>query len=164
MERNESWWKGSRGEWYVVAQGLLFALVILGPRTVAGLPAWSPQYSVVARLAGIALMMAGGALATAGLVGLGRRNLTALPYPRPESTLVVGGPYCIVRNPIYSGLIFAAFGWALWVNGWLTLGYALLLFVFFDIKSRREERWLAEKFPEYEAYQSRVRKLIPWVY
>jgi protein-S-isoprenylcysteine O-methyltransferase Ste14 len=77
---------------------------------------------------------------------------------------VVTGPYRLVRNPIYSGLIFGAFGYALWVNGWLTLGYALLLFIFFDIKSRKEERWLAEKFPDYGAYQQRVRKLIPWVY
>ena len=37
--------------------------------------------------------------------------------------------------------------------------YAMLLFIFFDIKSRREERWLARKFPDYAGYQQRVRKL-----
>lgn len=57
-----------------------------------------------------------------------------------------------------------AFGWGLWVHGWLTLGYALLLFVFFDLKSSREERWLREKFPGYDAYRRRVRKLIPFIY
>jgi protein-S-isoprenylcysteine O-methyltransferase Ste14 len=35
---------------------------------------------------------------------------------------------------------------------------------FFDAKARREERWLAEKFPEYAGYCRRVRRLIPWVY
>ncbi|RPI93163.1 MAG: isoprenylcysteine carboxylmethyltransferase family protein, partial [Chloroflexi bacterium] len=45
-----------------------------------------------------------------------------------------------------------------------TLIYAGLLFVFFDIKTRREERWLARKFPEYAGYQQRVRKLIPFIY
>ena len=54
--------------------------------------------------------------------------------------------------------------WALLVQGWLTLGYAALLFVFLDFKSRREEQWLAEKFPAYGDYQRRVRKLIPFVY
>jgi protein-S-isoprenylcysteine O-methyltransferase Ste14 len=60
--------------------------------------------------------------------------------------------------------VFAAFGWDLRANASLTLGYALVLFVVFDIKSRREERWLADKFPEYAAYQRRGRKLVPWMY
>jgi protein-S-isoprenylcysteine O-methyltransferase Ste14 len=158
------WWKGTRGEWYVVIQGFLFALVILGPRGLPGLPAWRAPYAGIASTVGLVLMVAGGTLAVAGLFGLGRNNLTALPYPLPESTLVVSGPYRIVRNPIYSGLIFGAFGYALRTNGGLTLGYALLLFVFFDVKSRREELWLVERFPEYAAYQQRVKKLIPWVY
>ena len=81
-----------------------------------------------------------------------------------NATLVVAGAYRLVRHPIYSGLAAMAFGWGMWVHGWLTLGYALILFVFFDCKSRREERWLREKFPEYAAYQRRVRKLIPFVY
>ena len=108
-------------------------------------------------------MVAGAALAAASLLRLGS-NLSVLPYPKDGADLVVTGPYRIVRNPIYSGLILAAFGWGLWVNGLLTLIYALLLFVFFDVKSRLEERWLAEKFGGYAAYQRRVRKLIPWVY
>jgi protein-S-isoprenylcysteine O-methyltransferase Ste14 len=164
LNRPAPWWKNTRGEWYVVAQGLLFLLVAFGPHTAPAFPAWTAPYAALASAIGLVLMLAGGALAVAGLLGLGRENLTALPYPRDESTLVVTGPYRLVRNPIYSGLIFGAFGYALWVNGWLTLGYALLLFIFFDIKSRKEERWLAEKFPDYGAYQRRVRKLIPWVY
>ena len=31
----------------------------------------------------------------------------------------------------------------------------------FDAKSRREEAWLAERFPEYPLYRRRVAKLIP---
>ena len=43
-------------------------------------------------------------------------------------------------------------------------GGAGVLLVFFDLKSRREEVWLAEQFTDYEAYRSRTRKLVPWVY
>ncbi len=57
-----------------------------------------------------------------------------------------------------------AFGWAFWVHSWLTIGYAVLFLVFFDVKSRLEERWLKERFSGYDAYQKRVRKLIPFVY
>jgi hypothetical protein len=33
------------------------------------------------------------------------------------------------------------------VQGWLALGWACLLFAFFDLKSRREEVWLLARFP-----------------
>ncbi|GAM11357.1 putative protein [Geobacter sp. OR-1] len=155
----ESKWKGARGEWYVVAQMALFALVIFGPRSVT---AWPRPYSGFALLAGALLMVEGVLLAATGTVNLGR-NLTPLPRPKDDTELVMTGAYRLVRHPIYSGLISMGFGWGLWVQSWLTLGYALLLYLFFEIKSNREERWLMEKFPEYAAYRQRVKKLIPFV-
>ena len=86
------------------------------------------------------------------------------PFSHKTKILVTIGPYALVRHPIYSGLILAAFGVGLVVHGWLTLAYALTLLLFFDIKSRREERWLSGKFSGYDAYRKRVRKLIPWLY
>jgi protein-S-isoprenylcysteine O-methyltransferase Ste14 len=41
---------------------------------------------------------------------------------------------------------------------------AILLLVLFDIKARREERWLEAKFSGYTTYKERVKKLIPFVY
>jgi len=35
---------------------------------------------------------------------------------------------------------------------------------FFDLKSRREEIWLAEQFAEYGSYRARTRRLLPWLY
>jgi protein-S-isoprenylcysteine O-methyltransferase Ste14 len=157
------WWKGTRGEWYVVAQVGLFALVLFGPRNLPGAAQWPDPYALVATVAGAALALVGGALSLAALLRLGP-NLTPLPFPKDGSVLVESGPYSIVRHPIYSGLVFAAFGWALVVHGGLTLIYALALFLFFDIKSRKEERWLCGKFPEYGDYQRRVRKLVPFLY
>jgi protein-S-isoprenylcysteine O-methyltransferase Ste14 len=164
MAPRAPWWKGERGEWYVVAQVFLFALVAFGPRTLPGLPPWRPPFTELGTILGMALMPLGAALSLGGLVRLGS-NLTPLPYPRDCSNLVESGPYAIVRHPIYSGLILGSFGLAFWVHGWLTLGYAAILFAFFDIKSRLEERWLAEKFGEpYLEYRRRVHKLIPWLY
>jgi protein-S-isoprenylcysteine O-methyltransferase Ste14 len=90
--------------------------------------------------------------------------LTAVPYPKDEGMLIETGPYRLVRHPMYCGGILISLGWALWVHSWLTLGYVMVLFVFFDIKSRCEEHWLKAKFSDYAAYQKRVRKLIPFVY
>ena len=74
------------------------------------------------------------------------------------------GAYRLVRHPIYSGIFFAAMGWGVWLHSWPTIGYALILFMVLDLKARLEERWLREKFPGYDAYRKRVRRLIPFVY
>ncbi|MBI1922245.1 MAG: isoprenylcysteine carboxylmethyltransferase family protein [Geobacter sp.] len=157
------WWKGSRGEWYLVVQAALFLLVIFGPRSWPGVPEWGARYGWLASVVGGTVFLAGSLLAAAGALKLGRK-LTPLPKPRDNAELVVTGAYRIVRHPIYSGLAFMAFGWGVWLHSWLVIGYALLLFIFFDIKSRREERWLMDKFPEYSAYRRRVYKLIPFIY
>ena len=154
--RPARWWKGHRGEWYVALQAVFLALVAFGPRG----PAWQLP---ALRGAGIALIATGALLALLATRRLGR-NLTPLPHPKDDGTLVETGPYAWVRHPIYCGLILAAFGWALVVQDWLTLVYSALLFVFFDIKSRREEAWLSARFPAYADYRRRVRKLIPFIY
>lgn len=99
----------------------------------------------------------------AGLVRLGR-GLTPLPYPKDGAELVQTGAFALVRHPMYAGGLVLGVGWALHVQGWLTLGYVAALFVFADVKSRREEKWLVERYPAYATYQRRVRKLIPFVY
>jgi protein-S-isoprenylcysteine O-methyltransferase Ste14 len=156
-------WKGARGEWLVVGQLALMALVFFGPRTVDGWPEWAAPIPRVWPVAGSALIIAGGTLLFAGLFRLGR-GLTPLPYPKDGADLIQTGPYALVRHPMYSGGLVLALGWALVVHGWLTLVYVVVLFVFLDAKSRREERWLSEKYSAYAAYQRRVRKLIPFVY
>ena len=155
------WWRGARGEWYVVAQFGLFALVAFGPRTWPGWPRIPDAFG--ARVASIALLAAGFLLMLAGILRLGSK-ITPLPLPVEAAELHTGGPYRIVRHPMYAGAILMAFGWALHARGWLTVGYAAILFAFFDLKTRREEKWLCEKFSGYAAYRKRVRKLIPFIY
>lgn len=157
-------WRGRHGEWYVVGQLVFFGVVILGPRTLPGLPQWPASLAAISVMVGAASMVAGVCLLIAGVYGLGFRNLTPLPYPRERATLVQTGPYAIVRHPIYASGILLAYGWAFAVRGWLTLVYATCLLIFLDIKAAREERWLTEKFAEYPGYQRRVRKLIPFIY
>jgi protein-S-isoprenylcysteine O-methyltransferase Ste14 len=157
------WWKGARGEWLVVIQIALMALVFFGPATANGWPQRPFPLPMLVSYAGAALIFMGGALFMAGASALGP-NLTPLPHPKGEATLVRTGAYRFVRHPIYAGGILLAFGWALLRQGWLTLIYAAVLLVFLDFKSRREERWLIERFPEYRDYRRRVRKLLPFLY
>jgi len=98
-----------------------------------------------------------------GVLSLGS-NLTAVPYPKEEAVLVVSGAYRFVRHPIYSGIILGSLGWSLLTNSLLALFLTLVLFIFFDVKSRREEQWLKDKYTNYPSYQKQVRKLIPLIY
>ena len=152
-----------QGWGYLVVQAALFALLLFGPRTMHGMNEWVPPLALSGSVAGCVLIIAGFVLAVAGVVYLGR-NLTPLPAPKKSSTLVVSGVYRLVRHPIYSGILCMAFGWGLWVHSWLTLGYASILFIFFDVKSGYEELLLLQKFPEYAEYRSRVKKLFPFIY
>jgi protein-S-isoprenylcysteine O-methyltransferase Ste14 len=77
---------------------------------------------------------------------------------------VTHGAYGFVRHPIYSAVIIGAAGLGLITENWLRLAITVLLVIFFDSKARVEERWLEEKYPNYAAYKTRVKKLIPWVY
>jgi protein-S-isoprenylcysteine O-methyltransferase Ste14 len=158
-----AWWKGERGEWYVVTQLALFALVAVGPRTLPWLPTWPALLGTIATALGALLMLAGGGFLLAALLKLGR-NLTPLPFPKDDGALVETGPYRWVRHPIYAAAIALAFGWALCLQAPLTFAYAVALFVLFDLKSRREERWLCAKYAGYGDYQKRTRRLIPFVY
>lgn len=158
----DPWWKGTRGEWYVVLQFVLFGLLFTAP-FVWPTPGWPSPWGMAARVAGVLFGLVGIALIAGGLRNLGA-NLTAVPHPKDDAYLVQDGAYRYVRHPIYSGIIFGGFGWALLMNSWPALLVAAVLFVFFDVKTRREERFLAAKFPDYDAYRGRVRKLVPFIY
>ncbi len=157
------WWKGSRGEWYVVVQFIFIMLAVVGPRSWPGVPEWRPPFVLVGTVAGWILLCSGSVLAAAGFSRHGL-DLNILPRPRDDARLIQTGAYRLVRHPIYSGLFFAFLGWALKLHSSPAVVYSLLLFVILDIKARAEERWLMEKFPEYAAYRRRVRRLIPFVY
>ena len=149
---------GSRGEGWVIGQFVIGAAILVSTFfTRVELPFF-------VQLIGGALFLIGGIIAGAGLLHLGE-NLT--PFPKPKDgnhALVTSGMYSIVRHPIYSGIALGALGWTLWWGTLLGIALAILLFIWFDLKSRREEKWLVEKYPEYAAYQARVKKLIPFVY
>jgi protein-S-isoprenylcysteine O-methyltransferase Ste14 len=161
---SKPWWKGAHGEWYVIAQIALMVLMVVSPKTLPGWPAWSPMFTWLGTIGGGFLVLAGVLLFIPAIFRLGS-NLTAVPYPKERGTLIETGPYRLVRHPIYCGVLLIGFGGALLVHGWLTLGYAILMLLFLDVKSRREEEWLKAKYADYDAYQKHVvHRLIPFLY
>ena len=125
--------------------------------------AWTGLPHLVSAVVGAALIVAGGSLGARGILDLGT-SLTAFPRPRSESELVTHGAYRLARHPIYGGIILGAWGWGLLTAALPALAAAAFTTVFFDLKSRREEIWLAERYPDYPAYRAATHRLIPWLY
>ena len=150
----------ARGGWWVVAQLPILAVAAVLP-PIAGTGALMPVSSW--SWLGVALTTVGIVFIVAGLVALGEA-LTPFPAPRAQAGLRTHGVYAVVRHPIYSGLIFASLGWALWWQSVFAILFSLVVFAFFDRKAADEERRLTTQFATYAQYQKRTRKLIPLLY
>jgi protein-S-isoprenylcysteine O-methyltransferase Ste14 len=103
-------------------------------------------------------------------LGMGQA-IYALSYLRqrfsivPEARgLVTSGPYQLVRHPIYLGEILAGFGLVLPTIA----GPPALVFVVFVaaelVRTYYEEGVLRRTYPEYAAYATRTRRLVPFVF
>ncbi|MEY4495673.1 MAG: hypothetical protein RL744_737 [Pseudomonadota bacterium] len=151
----------ARGAWYVVIQGVLIGLILFGPR---GLPlVGSEPLITILYSCGLAIGFLACLIMAIAVINLGK-NLTPLPCPKDDAVLIQNGLYRFVRHPIYFGVLLAALAWTLMFPGFYVLAYSLGLFFLFDVKARREELWLVERFPAYQDYQCRVKKLIPGLY
>lgn len=154
---------GPRGEGWVAGQAVLLVLIALGGLGGLGdLPPRDPARWAMA-LGGLALIVGGLAVGTAGARALGR-NLAAVPRPRGDASLVAVGIYRFIRHPLYAALIVCGIGWAL-ATASLPSGVAtLVLAAWLDAKSRREEHWLVEAYPEYEGYRRRTHRFVRGLY
>ena len=151
----------AHGGWWVVAQFPLLILAYLIPDwTGRQLPL--PELDWVAWL-GLVLVVIGALQFAAGAVALGPA-LTPFPRPLKKAVLRTRGVYGLVRHPIYTAVLLMAIGWALYQHSPAGLAFDAVLFLFFDRKAAREEKWLVERFADYPAYRRRVKKLIPWIY
>ena len=115
------------------------------------------------------LMMAGQAISVIAVVAALKQTgffyFFGLSQPfsdRPEEpgTLVTGGFYCHIRNPLFFfGTVF------LWLFPFMTvnlLTFNILSMVYFCIGALHEERSLVEEFGDaYKAYKQRVPMIIP---
>ena len=152
--------KQSRGELYVLVQAILLIALFFGPKDLLGLPT---KVNQTLWWIGQILFYLGIAIAIWAAILLGP-NLTPLPKPKQNGELIRTGLYRFVRHPIYFGVILVSFGWAGIEQTIYTLVLAFIVLIFFDLKSRQEERWLTQKFSEYAEYKMTTKKLIPFVY
>lgn len=79
-----------------------------------------------------------------------------------DHELITGGPYGLVRHPIYTGLLTGFLGTAIAIGQVRGLVAFAFLFAMLWFKLRLEEQWMRLQFGEvYEQYAQRVPALVP---
>ena len=79
--------------------------------------------------------------------------------------LATGGPFRILRHPIYMGLNLLALGSAIWVPTPIVWAAFVLMVIGSDLRARAEETVLEQAFgPSYREYCARTRRFVPGIY
>ena len=81
---------------------------------------------------------------------------------RKNEELTTSGPYSYTRNPLYLGSMMVAAGFLWAARSWILAAVVVLLFIAIYLPViRAEEKFLREKFSGFDAYASRVPRLLP---
>jgi len=112
-------------------------------------------------VAAIVLTFAGVGLSIWARLILGE-NWSAKVTRKVDHELIRSGPYAFVRHPIYSGLLLATIGTAIFVGEYRGLIAVPLVLLSESIKARREEQFMIEEFGQtYQEYREQTWFIVP---
>jgi protein-S-isoprenylcysteine O-methyltransferase Ste14 len=141
-----------RSALYVAGGALIFLSRSLGPLDDRFVPA-----VVELGAAGWVLTALGMLFSIWARVSLGR-NWSGRVVLKHGQELVSTGPYALVRHPIYTGLLMALTGTALYDGRWRALLGLAFFAIGFWLKARSEENLLERELgEEYRAYRAQTR-------
>jgi protein-S-isoprenylcysteine O-methyltransferase Ste14 len=87
------------------------------------------------------------------------------PEVKKNAVFVNSGPYRLIRNPMYAGLLIFFGAGVLHSFQMLNFMVFLLLFLVFLLKIRSEEKFLEKQFGEnYVAYKKKTKRLVPYLF
>lgn len=148
----------------MLAAALVYgALAVLAVRLL-GLPEKLAAPAVLAWVVGGLLALLGMALAGWAIRHLSLRRAFGgeIDAPAATSTLVTTGPYALVRNPLYVGVLVALAGWTLALRSTIVALVSLCMAAHLVAMARWEQRELAARFGSaYEAYRRATRAFLP---
>lgn len=158
--------KAARDPWVWGQLALLLLLLLAAPLLPRFINLGAFDYPLnrvdppgIRSLGGV-FMAAGALLLLWGARSLGA-NLTPGTEPLVNGELVVRGAYAHTRHPIYAGAVLLLTGYTLaWSNWTLALVAGGVALQFFKGKARKEEEWLAARFPAYQTYRRHVPRML----
>jgi protein-S-isoprenylcysteine O-methyltransferase Ste14 len=142
-----------------VAQLVLLALIaaawFVGPR-------WPDAVRAPFAVGGFVVALTGAVLGAWARRALGKA-FTPFPEPKPGASFVADGPYRLTRHPMYGGALLFLAGLSL-AHSVSSLVLTALLAVLWWRKSMVEERRLAARYTDYDAYRGRTpRRFLPFI-
>lgn len=115
-------------------------------------------------LLGLMLVADATALALWALISMKRGTFRVLPEPSINAQLTMNGPYKWIRHPMYTAVLLAGLGAAITHTTLFHCIILLCLSLVLSFKIKREEAALLKRYSEYQAYRSRSKALIPFLY
>ncbi len=114
---------------------------------------------------GLLLWLAGSALMGGALVTMRGRFQVLGNLPRPTDRLLHSGPYRLMRHPMYASILAQSLGLAVLTRSLLLSALFCVYLKLIPSLIASEEEGLRRAYgEEFEAYQGRVKKLIPLFY
>jgi protein-S-isoprenylcysteine O-methyltransferase Ste14 len=152
----------------LVANPLAAILLITGridgvdPTFLVITPGW---LLVVAEIVGFIVYLAGFLLMAWALIRLGKNYQLGGSDPRIGDTMIMSGPYAMIRHPMYTAALCIAFGLACLIQSLGCLGAFIIYFVLILLLIPVEEESLLKAYGEqFAGYRQKVRKLIPLLF
>lgn len=137
---------------FVLALGLFFLGRYFG----------SYQGTPITRGVGAAITCLGLIAYTASHLYL-RKNWSMAASIKEGHVLITGGPYRVVRHPMYSSMILVVLGSGLLADNSLMIVSTVFLGLVYYLRARKEEEFLGQEFPGYRDYVKRTKMLVPWL-
>ena len=151
------WERNSKDYILVGFQVVLFFLYIFD------LQIWNVVIPERLRQTGLILAIFGVLLFLIAMLQL-NKNLSPFPSPKSGSELVMSGLYKFIRHPIYTGILIAFIGFALFSESIYKIMITFGLYLLFLIKTEYEEHRLQEKFSEYDQYKKVTGRFLPKIF
>lgn len=151
---------GDRGRMLVIAVGFFLWLALMGvdARRLR-------LFVAPTAVEGLGLLLIAAALFVNWRAFAANSFATTTVGIEPGQRVAEGGPYALIRHPIYAGAILFFIGAPLMLGSWLGLLAAPLFILAIGRRALAEERLLRENLPDYSAYAARVRyRLVPYLW
>ena len=122
------------------------------------------NYGFIAELPFLIIQIMAIGLGLWALIQFKWSDLSIFPEPKEKLELITTGPYHLIRNPMYSSLLLYFLAFLIQDFNLIGLNFYILLTICLLLKLNYEEILLQHKFPLFNQYRGRTKKLIPFIY
>ena len=144
---------------------ILLIIRLLESIDVTHLIIGTPWILMVIEIVGLALYVSGFLLMALALIRLGRNYQLGGSAPRSEDHMIAGGPYSLIRHPMYTAALSISLGLAFLIQSWVFFGVFCIYLILILLLIPVEEKELKKVYgAQYVSYQQKTGKLIPFVY